>query len=142
MTRALPIAVLLLLACSRQKPETHAVVARPAPVVAAAVDAGAKAEPAVTTQGSDISWLVGTWERQSKDKEWLLFNAPNEVGVIAGNPPALTGRGEFVPTGRSISLFFRSVGGNTVERVLEASADRSELREAAANATYRRGAPP
>ena len=137
MKRAAPLAILLLLACSRQKQETHAVVARPAPV-----EAAPKAEPAVTTQGADITWLVGTWERQSKPKEWLLFNAPNEVGVIGGDPPALIGRGEFIPNGRAISLFFRGVGGNTVERVLEASADHAELRESAANATYRRGAPP
>jgi hypothetical protein len=104
------------------------------------VDAG---PPALSTHGADITWLIGTWERQSRPKEWLLFNAPNEVGVLAGSPPALTGKGEFIPNGRSVSLFFRGVGGNTVERVFEGSADGSELREqGTANATYRRGTPP
>ena len=140
MRAAVALCVVAVLACSRGKEEKHAVVARAAPAAPPAVDAG---QPAVTTQGADISWLVGTWEKQSAPKEWLLFNAPREVGVIAGNPPALTGRGEFIPTGNSISLFFRGVGGTTVERVLEASADHQELREAGTpRVTYRRGAPP
>jgi hypothetical protein len=132
------LALLALLACSPQREERHVAVARPAPV-----DAGPTVKPAVTTQGADISWLVGTWERQSAPKEWLLFNAPKEVGVIGGTPPALTSRGEFIPNGRFISLFFRGAGGATVERILEASADHTELRESSAPpATYRRGAPP
>jgi hypothetical protein len=91
----------------------------------------------------DISWLVGTWERQTGPKEWLLFNAPKEVGVISGKPPVLSARGEFVPNGRSVSLFFRGTGGVNLERVLEASADYSELRESGAKpSTFRRGAPP
>jgi len=136
---ALALCVLLPLACSRKQPEKHLTAARPAPVV----DAGLAAQPAVTTQGADISWLVGTWERQTGPKEWLLFNAPKEVGVLSGKPPSLTERGEFIPTGRSVSLFFRGAGGSTVERVLEASPDRTELHESGnPPATYRRGAPP
>ena len=134
MSRALPLLVAALCACS-QKKQTAPMAAAPAN----AADAGPEAR---STQGADISWLVGTWERQSAPKEWLLFNAPNEVGVLAGNPPSLAGRGEFVPNGRSISLFFRASGGNITERVLEASGDHAELREKSANATYRRGAPP
>ena len=140
MKAALALSLLAALACSRKAQETHVAVARPAP---AAADAGPAAKPAVTTQGSDISWLVGTWERQSGPKEWLLFNAPKEVGVLSGSPPSLTSRGEFIPTGRSVSLFFRGVGGSTVERVLEASADFTELHESGTPpATDRRGSPP
>jgi hypothetical protein len=135
---ALVLSIAALLACSKKGQEQHAVVARPAPV-----EAVPAAKPALTTQGADISWLVGTWERQSGPKEWLLFNEPKEVGVLSGTPPSLTGRGEFIPTGRSVSLFFRGVGGSTVERVLEASADFKELRENGnPPVTYRRGAPP
>ena len=138
MKVALALSLVAVLACSKKGQEQHVTVARPAPV-----DAGPPAKPALTTQGADISWLVGTWERQSGPKEWLLFNEPKEVGVLSGNPPSLTSRGEFIPTGRSISLFFRGVGGSTVERVLEASADYKELRENGnPPATYRRGAPP
>ena len=127
----------LLLACSRGQQEQHAAAPKPVPV-----DAGPPPPPAFSTAGADISWLVGTWERQTGPKEWLLFNAPKEVGVISGKPPRLTSRGEFVPNGRSISLFFRATGGN-VERVLEASDDYSELREdGMPKVTYRRGAPP
>ena len=128
------LALAASLGCSRGQPEVHTPVARAAP------DAG-QDKQALSGYGADITWLVGTWERQSGPKEWLLFNAPKEVGVISGKPPKLTSRGEFVPNGRSISLFFRATGGN-VERVLEASEDYSELREGMANATYRRGAPP
>jgi len=128
------LALVALLGCSGGHPEPHAPVARTAP------DAG-QVKPAVSGYGADITWLVGTWERQTGPKEWLLFNAPKEVGVISGKPPRLSSRGEFVPNGRSISLFFRAPGGN-VERVLEASEDYSELREGMANVTYRRGAPP
>jgi len=129
---------LLLLACSRGQQEQHAAAPKAAPV-----DAGPPPPPAYSTAGADISWLVGTWERDSAPKDWLLFNAPKEVAVIAGSPPVMTARGEFVPSGRSISIFMRGQGGGTVERVLEASPDRSELREAGPPpATYRRGAPP
>ena len=131
------LALLALAACSGGPKETHASAARAAPV-----DAGPAAQPSFSTAGLDITWLVGTWER-SDQKEWLLFNAPKEVGVIKGKPPTLTKRGEFVPNGRFVSLFFRGVGGVTEERVFEASADRSELRETGATpATYRRGTPP
>jgi hypothetical protein len=128
------LALAASLGCSGGKPE--------APVARATPDAGQAAKPILSGYGTDISWLVGTWERQSGPKEWLLFNAPKEVGVISGKPPRLTSRGEFVPNGRSISLFFRATGGN-VERVLEASADYSELRgDDTPPVTYRRGAPP
>jgi len=127
-----------ILACSRGKQDQHAAAPRPAQPAA-----GPAAKPALTTYGADISWLVGTWERQSAPKEWLLFNAPKEVGVISGNPPVLSGRGEFVPNGKYISLFFRGTGGATIERLFEASADHSELTESSnPPATYRRGAPP
>jgi hypothetical protein len=130
------LAVAIPIACSRGQPEKHAV----APKAAAPVDAG---PPSVSSQGADISWLVGTWERQSAPKDWLLFNAPKEAAVIAGNPPTVTGRGEFAPAGRSISIFIPGPGGGLVERVFEASADHAELREQGATpATYRRGAPP
>ena len=129
------LAVLALLSCSRSGQEKHAAAPRAAPV-----DAG---PPSFSTAGMDISWLVGTWERQSAPQEWLLFNAPKEVAVIAGKPPTMVARGEFVPNGRSVSIFFRGTGGATQERVFEATADYSELREAGPSpATYRRGAPP
>ena len=125
----------LLLGCSRAQPEKHA-----APRAAPVVDAG---PPAVSSQGADISWLVGTWERQSPPKDWLLFNAPKEAAVIAGNPPTVTARGEFAPAGRSISMFIPGPGGGLTERLFEASADHSELREQGPSpATYRRGSPP
>jgi hypothetical protein len=128
------LALAASLGCSRGKPE--------APVARVTPDAGQAAKPVFSGYGADISWLVGTWERQSGPKEWLLFNAPKEVGVISGKPPSLTSRGEFVPNGRSISIFFRAPGGN-VERVLEASDDYSELRgDGMPPVTYRRGAPP
>jgi hypothetical protein len=127
-----------LLACSRDRQDRHAAAPRPS-----LPDAGSTAKPEVTAFGADISWLVGTWERQSAPKEWLLFNAPKEVGVISGNPPALSGRGEFIPNGKYISLFFRGTGGATIERLFEASTDHSELTESSnPPATYRRGAPP
>ena len=125
------LAIALLLGCSRGRQEQHAA----APRAAAPVDAG---PPAVSTAGADISWLVGTWERQSAPKDWLLFNAPKEAAVIS-----VTARGEFSPAGRSISIFIRGSGGALTERVFEASADHSELQEQGATpATYRRGAPP
>ena len=128
----------LLLACSRGQQEQHAAAPKPVPV-----DAGPPPPPAFSTAGADISWLVGTWERQSTPKDWLLFNPPKEVAVIAGAPPTMIARGEFVPTGRSISIFLRGQGGGTTERVLEATPDLSELREAGPPPlTYRRGAPP
>jgi hypothetical protein len=129
------LALVALLACSR-KQEQHAA----APKAATAADAG---PPALSTAGADISWLVGTWERQPGGKEWLLFNAPKEVAVLSGKPPTLSARGEFVPTGRSISIFIRSPGGAQTELVLEATPDKSELRGTGPKpATYRRGAPP
>jgi hypothetical protein len=135
--RASTALMLLLLACSRGQQE-RAAVPKSAPV-----DAGPPPSQAFSTAGADISWLVGTWERESPPKDWLLFNPPKEVAVIAGNPPTMTARGEFVPTGRSISIFMRGQGGGTIERVLEATPDQSELREAGATpVTYRRGAPP
>lgn len=137
--KAAALCLLALVACSKEREEKHAPVPRAAPVV----DAGVAAKPAVSTQGADISWLVGTWERQSGPKEWLLFNSPKEVAVLSGNPPALSARGEFIPNGRMISVFFRGTGGAMVERVLEASADYSELRgDGPPPVTYRRGAPP
>jgi hypothetical protein len=127
-----------LLACSRGRQDQHAAAPRPAQP-----DSGSTAKPELTAFGADISWLVGTWERQSAPKEWLLFNAPKEVGVISGNPPVLNGRGEFIPNGKYISLFFRGTGGATIERLFEASADFTELTESSnPPATYRRGAPP
>jgi hypothetical protein len=130
---AAALAVLLLLACSR-KPEQHAAAPK------AAVDAG---PPALSTAGADISWLVGTWQRYPAGREWLLFNAPKEVAVLSGNPPTISARGEFVPQGKSISIFIRGSGGAQTELVLEANADRSELRGTGPDAaTYRRGAPP
>ena len=138
MKAALALVAVALASCSRGQKETHAAAPRTAPV-----DAGEQAPPSYSTAGLDITWLVGTWERQSGAKEWLLFNAPKEVGVIKGKPPTLTKRGEFVPNGRFVSLFFRGIGGVTEERVLEATPDRSELRETGATpTTYRRGAPP
>jgi hypothetical protein len=135
--RAAAAASLLALACC-SRGEKHAAALRAGPV-----DAGPPPPPAFSTAGADISWLVGTWERQSGQKEWLLFNAPKEAAVISGKPPAMSARGEFFPNGRSISVFFRGAGGDAVERVFEASADRMELRELGATAaTYRRGAPP
>jgi hypothetical protein len=148
---ALALALAALLSCTQKRQESHAAVPLPAAdagttatdTASATATAAPAAKPSLSGQGADISWLVGTWERQSAPKEWLLFNAPKEVGVIAGNPPALTNRGEFIPNGRFVSLFFRGVGGSTVERVLEASADYAELRERSTPpATYRRGAPP
>jgi hypothetical protein len=141
---ALALAFAALLACTQKRQEKHAAVPLPAADAGTtSASAAPAAQPSLSGQGADISWLVGTWERQSAPKEWLLFNAPKEVGVIAGNPPALTDRGEFIPSGRFVSLFFRGVGGSTVERVLEASADHAELRERSTPpATYRRGAPP
>jgi hypothetical protein len=129
----------MLLSCSRGSQDQHAAAPRAAP----GADAVPAPKPAFSTAGQDISWLVGTWERQSGAKDWLLFNPPKQLAVIAGNPPTITARGEFVPSGRSISLFFRGPGGNTIERVLEATPDYSELREGGTPpATYRRGAPP
>jgi hypothetical protein len=134
---AAALALVALIGCSRGQ-DKHAAAPDAVPV-----DAGALPQPAFSTAGLDISWLVGTWERQSEPKEWLLFNAPKEVGVIKGKPATLTKRGEFVPNGRQISIFFRGVGGITEERVLLATPDHSELREAGpAPATYRRGSPP
>jgi hypothetical protein len=130
--------LVLLFSCSRGQQEQQAALPKVMPA-----DAGPPPKPAFSTAGADISWLVGTWERQSAPKDWLLFNPPKEVAVIAGKPPTMTARGEFVPTGRSISIFMRGPGGGTTERVLEATADLSELREAGPPpATYRRGAPP
>jgi hypothetical protein len=135
---AAAVALLALLACSRKAQEKHVAAALPAQA-----EPAPPKKPEVSTQGADISWLVGTWERQSAPKDWLLFNAPKEVAVLAGKPPALTERGEFIPTGKSISLFFRGGGGSIVERVLEATADYKELRENGnPPVTYRRGAPP
>jgi hypothetical protein len=135
---AVTLGLLALIGCSKAREEKHAPVPRAAPV-----DAGVAVKPAVSTQGSDISWLVGTWERQSGPKEWLLFNPPKEVGVISGKPPALSARGEFIPNGRMISVFLRGTGGAMIEQVLEASADYSELRsDGTPPITYRRGVPP
>ena len=134
---AAALGLFALAACSRA-PEKHEAAPR-----AVVIDAGPPPEPALSTAGADISWLVGTWERQSGQKEWLLFNAPKEVAVIAGKPPTMVARGEFVPSGKTISLFFRGSGGATQERSFEAAADRSELHELGPTpATYRRGAPP
>ena len=140
MRFAAALSFLAFLACS-QKPQPAAHVAAPRPAPA---DAGPAQEAAVTGQGADISWLVGTWERQSALKEWLLFNAPREVAILAGSPPAMVDRGEFIPNGKEISLFLkRGTQAGIVERVLLASPDRSELHErGAAGGTYRRGAPP
>ena len=136
MRAAAALALVALFCCSRGQ-DKHAAAPR------APLDAGPPPEPAFSTAGLDIGWLVGTWERQSEPKEWLLFNAPKEVGVIKGKPPTLTKRGEFVPNGRQISIFFRGAGGSTEERVFEATPDHSELREAgSAPVTYRRGSPP
>ena len=137
MRGAAALALVAAVSCSRGQ-DKHAAAPRAVPL-----DAGPPPEPAFSSAGLDISWLVGTWERQSDPKEWLLFNAPKEVGVIKGKPPTLTKRGEFVPNGRQISIFFRGVGGVTEERVFEATPDHSELREAgSAPASYRRGSPP
>ena len=136
MKPAAVLALALLLGCSRGQQEKHAT----APRAAASVDAG---PPTLSSAGADISWLVGTWERQSAPKDWLLFNAPKEAAVLSGKPPTVTARGEFSPAGRSISIFIRGSGGALTERVFEASADHSELQEQGATpATYRRGAPP
>jgi hypothetical protein len=133
---AAALAIAFLLGCSRGRQETDAA----APRAALPVDAG---PPALSTAGADISWLVGTWERQSAPKDWLLFNAPKEAAVISGKPPTVSARGEFAPAGRSISVFISGPGGGLTERVFEVSADHSELQEQGASpATYRRGAPP
>ena len=107
----------------------------------AAVEEEAEPKAAAAPVSDDPSWISGTWQKKGA-REWLLFNPPAQVAVIAGKPPAMIARGEFVPSGRSISLFFRGTGG-TQERVLEAAPDRSELHEVGPTpATYRRGAPP
>ncbi|HZX93066.1 MAG TPA: hypothetical protein VFE90_01010 [Myxococcales bacterium] len=128
-------ALLALLACSPEKREPRPRASRPAAPVATT--------PSPAPAQEDGSWLEGTWERQAGIKDWLLFNAPKEVLVLAGKPATVTHRGEFVPHGRFVSLFFRLPGGSLVERELEAPADRSELREKGSSpAIYRRGAPP
>lgn len=100
-------------------------------------------DPSAAPPAEDVSWLIGTWERQSGGKDWLLFNAPKDVMVLAGKPAGVTMRGEFIAHGRFVSLIFREPGRLPVERELEAPPDRSELREnAAVPVTYRRGAPP
>ena len=127
-----------VLACSRKEHEATPRAA--APQTRAAAPATPVAAPPHT---EDLSWLVGTWERQSGTKDWLLFNAPKDVMVLSGKPASVTQRGEFVAHGRFVSLIFRQPGRTAVERELEAPPDRSELREkAAVPVTYRRGAPP
>jgi len=135
--KAAATTLLLLSACSREKPEAKPVAIVPPPAAVSVAP-----PPSVPAQ-EDISWLVGTWERQSGAKDWLLFNAPKEVVVLSGKPAAVAQRGEFVPHGRFVSLFFKQSGGVVQERELEAPPDRSELREnGPPPATYRRGAPP
>ncbi|HEY4730351.1 MAG TPA: hypothetical protein VIH41_04420, partial [Myxococcales bacterium] len=53
-----------LLACSRGRQDQHAAAPRPSQPAA-----GSTAKPEVTAFGADITWLVGTWERQSAPKE-------------------------------------------------------------------------
>ncbi len=136
MKRAL-VAVLIA-ACSRNDRDARPRAAAP-PKLATPAAAPAPAAP----QAEDLSWLAGTWERQTGPKDWLLFNAPKDVMVISGKPATVTQRGEFIPHGRFVSLFFRQPGGSVIERELEAPPDRSELREKTpVPVTYRRGAPP
>jgi hypothetical protein len=145
--RAAVAALVPLLACSR---EPHEARPRAVPAQGAAAPAarGAPAVPAAqaapaAAADEDVTWLLGTWERQSPPKDWLLFNPPKDVMIIAGKPAAVTRRGEFVANGRFVSLIFRQQGGSAVERELQAPPDRSELREGGPTpATYRRGAPP
>jgi len=138
-------AVLCLVACSRkQEHEARPRSASAAPATAPAPAAPAATAPTATApQKDDLAWLVGTWERQSAPKDWLLFNAPKDVMVLSGKPVSVTRRGEFVAHGRFVSLIFHQPGGNSIERELEAPPDRSELREKTpVPVTYRRGAPP
>ena len=137
-------ALVPLLACSRDpheaRPRAVAAQRSPAPAAAAPAPPPPRAAPAAE---EDVGWLLGTWERQSAPKDWLLFNPPKQVAVISGKPAAVTLRGEFAANGRFVSLIFRQQGGSVVERELQAPPDRSELREGGPTpSTYRRGAPP
>ena len=125
----------LLASCKdREAPARRA--ARPA---LAASAAETEASPgAEISDDTDSAWLLGTWQKQGSRgglqipvKEWLLFNAPDQVALLAGKPAVLRGRGRFVLHGKYLTLLLPQPTGLTVERYLDVARDHSRLGEGA-----------
>jgi hypothetical protein len=130
--RLLLLALLALAAC---KDESKAKKRAARPVEEQA------SEPAAAAADDTPAWLAGTWHKKGQ-REWLLFNPPDQVAVLAGKPVTMKTRGKFVLHGRYLTLQLPQSNGVVAERYLDVSADRSRLTEETAAAWYERGAPP
>ena len=128
--------LLLILALIACKEEPRSVKKR-APKTAVEEEEAKAAAAAI----DDPSWISGTWQKR-KASEWLLFNPPGQVAVLAGKPAAMKSRGKYILKGRFLTLQLPQPNGVMSERYLDVAPDRSRLSEEASGASYERGSPP
>jgi hypothetical protein len=134
------ILILSLGACQKSEAPKKKRAPKPAAAESAAAQE-AKPTPAPAQTADDPSWLAGTWQKKGAS-EWLLFNPPNQVAVLAGKPARMIARGKFSARGRFLMLEFPLPNGGVTVRELTAAPDRSRLSEGTAAAWYERGSPP
>jgi hypothetical protein len=96
---------------------------------------------AAAAASDDPSWITGTWQKKGA-REWLLFNPPGQVAVLAGKPATMKVRGKFTLKGRYLMLQFPQPNGSVADQYLDVSLDRSRLAEEGTGASYERGSPP
>jgi hypothetical protein len=100
-----------------------------------------EAKPEAQPVKDESSWIAGTWHKKGQ-REWLLFNPPDQVAVLGGKPVSMKSRGKFSLKGRYLTLLLPQPNGVVAERYLDVSPDRSRLTDETAAAWYERGAPP
>ena len=126
---------LALIAC-KEEPRT---VKKRAPRPAAVDEEESKAPAAAPSD--DPSWISGTWQKRG-GREWLLFNPPSQVAVLAGKPVTMKSRGKYILHGRYLTLQLPQPNGVMSERYLDVAPDHSRLSEEGTGISYERGSPP
>jgi hypothetical protein len=129
--------LLLALALIACKEEPKPVKKRAPKAVAVGEEEPKTAEPV----RDDPSWISGTWQKNGA-REWLLFNPPAQVAVLAGKPAVMKSRGKYILHGRYLTLQLPQPNGVMATRYLDVAPDRSRLAEEATGASYQRGSPP
>jgi hypothetical protein len=129
--------LLLALALIACKDESRAAKKR-APKPAAVAEEEARAAAAAI---DDPSWISGTWQKKGAN-EWLLFNPPGQVAVLAGKPATMKQRGKFTLKGRYLMIQIPQPNGSVADHYFDVSPDHSRFAEEGTRASYERGSPP
>lgn len=85
----------------------------------------------------DSRWLSGSWQKGG-GREWLLFNPPDEVGVLEGKPAKLVAHGKYSANGNYVSVLLRT---STLELVSD-EAHQALVSSSVPPARYIRGIAP